>query len=137
MAATRLIGRTLLAATAIVGTTLAPATASAEPMAPSVSAIHLSVSEARTVGTHRDALLTCEPSGGTHPTSDTACKNVNKANGNFEALPTDNANAVCPLIYKPVTATAEGRWKNAPVEFTKTYPNACVLKAETGVVFQF
>jgi hypothetical protein len=136
MPAPRLIGRTILAA-AILGATFAPAIAQAEPTAPpSVSALHLTVSEDR-AGTYRDALLTCEPSGGTHPASDLACQSVSRANGNFGVLPNEHANAMCPLIYQPVTARAQGRWQHTDVNFSKTYPNACVLKAETGVVFDF
>jgi hypothetical protein len=136
MAATRLIGHALLAATALAGTVLVPAAASAGPEVSTLSSLHLGVQEGRS-GAVRSTVLTCYPSGGSHPNASEACATLARANGDFDSLSGTQANAMCPLVYRPVTLTATGTWKNRPVQFEKTYPNACVGTSETGEVFDF
>ncbi|MFJ8732699.1 SSI family serine proteinase inhibitor [Streptomyces bauhiniae] len=46
-----------------------------------------------------------------------------------------DSGTLCPLIYAPVRARAHGRWNGRPVEYDRTYGNACELRAETGDVF--
>lgn len=144
MTAIRLLGRTLLATTALVGATLAPVSASAETLPTAtgepaaeraVSIMHLTVDRGTGSDPYRSALLTCQPAGGTHPEPAMACESLAEAGGNFEALRTGNENALCPLVYRPVTVTATGTWKNTSIKYEQTYPNACVLAAYTGPVF--
>ncbi|MEV0051706.1 SSI family serine proteinase inhibitor [Saccharopolyspora shandongensis] len=135
MAAKRLIGRTLLAAATLAGTALAPALAHAQP----ASAAHGTVMNLSIRGEGRDdvrnAFLTCEPAGGSHPYAQDACQALRDVNGDFNLLSTGNS--TCPLVYRPVTLTAQGRWQGKPVTFEKTYSNECVAGVATGKVFSF
>lgn len=137
MAATRLTGRTLFAAATIVGAALTPAVASAEPAPPQLSYLNLAVQPGGDAKSSRAAVLTCDPSGGTHPKADVACNTLVSADGDFNSLPTGHANTVCPQIYEPVTFTAQGTWRDAPVKFEKQFSNSCVAESQTGQVFQF
>lgn len=146
MAAIRLFGRTLIATAAIAGATLASAGASAEPLPSAssdpavqrpVSVMRLTVDRDNGSDPSRAAVLTCGPAGGTHPRAASACATLNKVDGKFGELRTGRADAMCPLIYRPVTVTASGTWEGTPVTHEKTYPNACVLTTYTGTVFDF
>lgn len=138
MAATRLISHTFLAATAAAAATLVPATATAAPPPNhEFSFVDLSVRQDHGDPRLRGALLTCNPTGGTHPKADAACTSLTKANGDFGALRSEDATSACTLEYQPVTVTAKGKWNNKPVQYTKVYSNACVLKKQTGDVFAF
>ncbi len=138
MATTRLIGRTMLAAAALAGAALTPALAGAEPApAPADSLINLSAYEEGRAGTHRTAVLTCDPNGGTHPNADVACAKLAGADGKFQDLGAQNNNKACPMDYRPVTYTAEGTWRGKPVEFEQKFANDCVAAAHTGEVFKF
>lgn len=136
MSAHRLIGRTLLAATTVFGAVLTPVAASAAPEQQS-GYLNLAVKPDNQARDSRTTLLTCNPTGGTHPKADAACNGLAAARGDFEQLNAEKANAMCPMMYKPVTVTAEGMWQNKPVKFEKSYSNACVATSETGQVFQF
>ncbi|RCW45302.1 subtilisin inhibitor-like [Halopolyspora algeriensis] len=146
MAATRSLGRALLAATAVFAATLAPAGASAQPPPAQDSApaaprpsdvMRLTVDSATGSGTPRSVVLACHPSGGTHPRSAAACAALSKVDGKFENLRKGRANGMCTMIYKPITVTATGTWKGTTVKYDDDYPNACVLTAHTGPVFDF
>ncbi|MDR7301195.1 SSI family serine proteinase inhibitor [Haloactinomyces albus] len=146
MAAIRLFGRTLIATTAIAAATLASTGASAAPLPsassePSVqhsaSVLHLTVDRGTGSDPYRAVVLTCGPAGGTHPKAASACENLDRAGGKFSGLRAGRDNAMCPLVYRPVTVTATGTWEGTPVKHEKTYSNACVLTAHTGPVFDF
>ncbi len=145
MAVTRLLGRTLLAAIAVVGSTLTPAAAAApENRVPAVAhapepvtILHMGVAGARGPAGYRTALLRCDPAGGTHSSADAACRSLSDAGGYFADLRTGSENTLCPLIYRPVTVRASGMWKNRSIDYEQTYPNACVMRAYTGKVFNF
>ncbi|QGK71230.1 protease inhibitor [Allosaccharopolyspora coralli] len=136
MSAHRSIGGTVLAAAAVVGAALIPATAHAGPAEPAeLSVMHLSVTNQAKITESRSTLLTCGPAGGTHANAAQACAALDEAAGNFQDLQAQSTQ--CPLIYEPVTVTAKGTWKNAPVEFTHEFANSCVLAAQTEGVYDF
>ncbi|KAB2342128.1 SSI family serine proteinase inhibitor [Actinomadura rudentiformis] len=82
----------------------------------------------------RTALLKCDSGGGTHPGAKAACRELAARNGKIER---DPAGTMCTLIYAPIVAKAEGRWRGRPVRFEREYPNDCVMRAHTGKVFLF
>lgn len=81
------------------------------------------------------AILTCDPDGGTHPHASAACDALRSVDGNIDALPIDPI--FCPLYYRPVTATAWGFWHGRLVTFQRTYGNSCELHRATKAVFAF
>lgn len=138
MSAHRLIGRTLLTATTVLGTALTPvAAASAAPETPQSGYLNLTVKPDNQARDARASLLTCNPNGGTHPHADAACKGLDAANGDLNQLNAEKANAMCPMVNKPITVTAHGMWQNRSIRFEKTFSNACIAQSETGQVFQF
>ncbi|MFD5264631.1 SSI family serine proteinase inhibitor [Streptomyces sp. NPDC058335] len=80
----------------------------------------------------RGTLLLCDPPQG-HSRAAEACADLTAADGDIGAVV--HRDAVCSLLYAPVTAHASGRWNGRPVEYTKTFSNTCVMLAETGAVF--
>jgi len=81
----------------------------------------------------RGTLLLCDPPLG-HPHAARACEELRAADGDISRIP-PRADVLCPLIYAPVTASARGVWDGRWVSYTHTFPNACVMKAETRDVF--
>jgi hypothetical protein len=80
----------------------------------------------------RGVLLLCDPPQG-HPRAAEACAELAAAGGEIRDIPPKDG--ICSLVYAPVTAQARGRWDGRPVEYEKTFANACVMRAETGAVF--
>ncbi|AVH55907.1 MULTISPECIES: subtilase-type protease inhibitor [Streptomyces] len=78
-------------------------------------------------------LLLCDPPQG-HPQAAQACDELRAAGGDISRIP-PRPDALCPLIYAPVTASARGVWEGRRVDYTHTFPNSCVVRAETGAVF--
>ncbi|MCX5203439.1 subtilase-type protease inhibitor [Streptomyces sp. NBC_00237] len=79
-------------------------------------------------------LLTCPPAKNSgHPNAKNACKQLAAVDGDIARI--KRADVACPMIYKPVTAMAYGRWDGRRMVFAKNYPNACVMEASTGLVF--
>ncbi|MDT9690548.1 SSI family serine proteinase inhibitor [Streptomyces sp. P9(2023)] len=83
-----------------------------------------------------EVYLGCRPTGGNHPVAETACDELQLANGDFDQL-AGNADKACPMIYDPVTVTAVGTFNKVPVDWKKTFGNGCELNAKTGHVFAF
>ena len=84
----------------------------------------------------RGVALTCPPAADTpHPHAAEACAELAATAGDLDTLPSD-ANP-CPMIYNPVTATADGTFDGRPVAWQRTYPNSCFMEAATGPVFRF
>ncbi|MBB5805802.1 hypothetical protein F4560_005570 [Saccharothrix ecbatanensis] len=81
------------------------------------------------------ATLTCQPAGGGHPSPDDACLALSDVDGQFTGLSTGQA--FCTLEYDPVTVRASGKWRGETRLFEATFPNPCVMRAETGPVFDF
>ncbi|WP_328932113.1 MULTISPECIES: SSI family serine proteinase inhibitor [unclassified Streptomyces] len=80
----------------------------------------------------RGTLLLCDPPQG-HAHAAEACAELAVADGDIDALPPKSV--FCPMIYAPVTAHARGEWKGRPVDYSRTFSNACSMAARTGHVF--
>ncbi|MER7013113.1 SSI family serine proteinase inhibitor [Saccharopolyspora sp. NPDC000359] len=126
------IRRVLLATTLIAGAAVASATAApAQSELPTV--LHLSVSTEGS-SAQRTTVLECHPAGGAHEFAQQACGDLELVQGDFRRMNARLARA-CTLEYLPVTAKLEGKWRGEVVSYTKSYPNACTLQNETGVLF--
>ncbi|MEV6906505.1 SSI family serine proteinase inhibitor [Amycolatopsis sp. NPDC051071] len=79
--------------------------------------------------------LSCQPTGGSHPKSDSACENLSKVDGNFDRLRGEPR--ACTLEYAPVDVSAVGKWRGEPVTYRTSYPNRCVADTESAGVFTF
>lgn len=79
--------------------------------------------------------LTCEPAGGLHPRAQDACLALSDVDGQIGGLSTGEA--LCTLEYDPVRVTASGTWRGETRAFEAVFPNPCVMRAETGPVFDF
>lgn len=81
--------------------------------------------------------LQCDPPDGTHPNAKSACAELHRAHGDFEALADLQEPASCTMEYRPVTAEAHGTWHGEPLDWTHEYSNDCTLRTATGTVFLF
>jgi hypothetical protein len=79
--------------------------------------------------------LTCAPPGGTHADPTRACAALAQVHGEFTAL--RPLNAICPLVYQPVTVEVRGHWRGRVVAFRATYGNRCAAFDESHGVFRF
>jgi hypothetical protein len=70
---------------------------------------------------------------GGRPAVKRACRVLDAVDGDIARI--KRADVACPMIYRPVTAIAYGRWDGRRMVFAKTYPNACVMNASTGKIF--
>ncbi|MEU9559292.1 SSI family serine proteinase inhibitor [Streptomyces fumanus] len=123
----------LLAATALFVACAAPAQATVRGPEPAGDWLLLTVTRGDTrSGSTEGTLLLCDPPRG-HAHADLACAELDRAGGDIAAVPLRETH--CPMIYSPVTAHAHGQWRGRPVEYTRTFPNTCVLAARTGAVF--
>ena len=82
-----------------------------------------------------NVLLTCNPSGVTHPHATEACTDLATARGDFAKLP--RKPVFCPMIYAPVTASASGTYEGKHINFHQEFDNRCLLARVTGRVFEF
>ncbi|WP_329044344.1 subtilase-type protease inhibitor [Amycolatopsis sp. NBC_01488] len=80
-------------------------------------------------------VLTCDPTGGTHPKREKACEVLDGVNGDFSRITARHQ--MCTLIYAPVDVTAVGTWHGKPVSFRATYPNHCEADRDSNDVFAF
>ncbi|MGW2250085.1 SSI family serine proteinase inhibitor [Kitasatospora sp. NPDC001660] len=81
------------------------------------------------------ATLHC-PDGGTstgHPHAAQACDDLAAADGDIARIA--HRNGICSMVYSAVTAKAYGTWNGRHVEYSRTFANDCVMKAQTGAVF--
>ena len=76
-----------------------------------------------------------DPASGTHPHSESACRVLGEAGGDFAKVP-GQPGTLCPDIYDPVTAIASGDYQGGPVMFRHTYPNRCDLARRTAPLFE-
>ncbi|WJV50307.1 subtilase-type protease inhibitor [Streptomyces flavofungini] len=84
----------------------------------------------------RGVLLSCAPEpSGYHPFAKEACADLDRVGGDFDALPREYR--ICTKEYAPVTVGATGTFQGRPVDWRKTYGNACEMEASTGYVFRF
>ncbi|MEU3603585.1 subtilase-type protease inhibitor [Streptomyces sp. NPDC006798] len=105
------------------------------------SALVLTVGEgehpAATVA-ERAVTLSCAPRAtGTHPAPEDACRELEAAGGDPEALPSALPQTLCTREYAPVTVTADGVWRGERIAWSGTYNNGCEMAATLGVVFSF
>ncbi|WP_189600819.1 SSI family serine proteinase inhibitor [Streptomyces lateritius] len=91
--------------------------------------LHLTVTGS--TGTTKEAWLGCRPTGGNHPAPEAACDAVREAGDDFDEL-VGVAAADCPMDYDLVEASAKGTLDSKPLDWKKTFPNACELNAETA-----
>lgn len=112
-------------------------------VAPEASATHagpsvlvLTMRDGDTGGLLSVAVVACDPATGMHPDPASVCESLEPVGGDLSQL-TPQPFAICPLIYQPVIATAQGIWQLRPVSYTATYPNSCVAAAESNGVFAF
>ncbi|MEU8513515.1 SSI family serine proteinase inhibitor [Kitasatospora sp. NPDC048722] len=68
-----------------------------------------------------------------HPHAAQACRDLAAADGDVAGIA--HRDGMCPMIYSAVTAKAYGTWNGRHVEYSKTFANDCVMKAQTGAVF--
>jgi len=80
-------------------------------------------------------VLTCEPTGGTHPKRDKACDVLPRVDGDFTRI--QARPQACNLIYAPVDVAVAGSWRGRPVAFKTTYPNRCAANRDSDDVFAF
>lgn len=85
----------------------------------------------------RTVTLLCDPPGGAHPKAAQACADLARSRGDFSLPSSGRKPRACFMIYSPVTVSAEGRWRGEDVRFTAHYPNTCVMRGQTGAVFDF
>ncbi|GGX23773.1 hypothetical protein GCM10010297_51310 [Streptomyces malachitofuscus] len=125
--------RTALAAALVLLACAAPARAnSARPA--QESWLMLTVSHGETPSASEDGtMLRCDPPGGEHRRAADACASLAAADGRIADVPSQDA--ICPMVYAPVTAHAHGMWRDRPVAYTETFPNPCTLAARTGPIF--
>lgn len=123
----------LLAAVVLLTAGQAPAQATAPRHGIQGDWLYLTVTrgDSRSSDT-RGTLLLCDPPQG-HAHAAEACAQLGAAGGDIDSVPPEGT--ICPMIYAPVTARAHGEWKGRPVEYAKTFSNACALAARTGAVF--
>jgi hypothetical protein len=81
--------------------------------------------------------LQCDPPGGSHPNAKSACMELHRAHGDFDALADHQEPASCTMEYRPVTAEAHGTWHGQPADWTHDFGNDCTLRTATGSVFHF
>lgn len=82
----------------------------------------------------KSAVLYCDPPRGTHPKAAEACAELGRT-GDIAHLPAAGALKACYQVYSPVTVTAEGHLRGDAVRFQASYPNECVMRTQTGTVF--
>ena len=83
-----------------------------------------------------EALLLCQPSGGSHPSAARACAQLARQHGKVAEVRLPSKRP-CVLIYAPVTVTASGTWHGRPIHYTETFGNACMLHTTKGAIFRF
>lgn len=129
-----------LAGATLVATPATADTTAAAPQPEATTQLGLSVvpgdGGAITTNAAHGVNLMCDPPSGTHPAAAQACADLAAANGEIANIAEDQT-VFCPQIFEPVTALALGTWRGELVVFMETFPNSCVLAAQTGAVFQF
>lgn len=124
--------RAVFAATVLTGSVLTSTPAQAEMARPN-NFVTLSVQDG--AGNLRTTTLGCHPTRGMHPRAEQACETLTAAKGEFDAL--EPQTAQCPMIYRPVNVAARGIWRNESLDYTASFSNDCVARAQTGGVFDF
>ncbi|MEV0403775.1 SSI family serine proteinase inhibitor [Actinoallomurus sp. NPDC050550] len=87
--------------------------------------------------TPKTVTLQCDPVGGTHPKAEQACADVAKTHGDFKLASDEKNPRACFMIYSPVTTSAEGQLRGEAVKYTARFPNTCMMRTQTGSIFDF
>ena len=103
------------------------------PAHPPASTLQLTIHD--TADRIGSVVLTCDPTGGTHPKHDKACAVLSAAGGDFSRI--HARHQACTLIYAPVDVTVVGSWRGKPVSFHATYANRCAAGRDSDDVFAF
>lgn len=132
---TKTIRSALLAAALALLATAAPASAAPAHPDPTHAApgnfLYLTVTGESRGATHR-VLLMCDTSKKPKRVAE-ACAQLRAARGDIGRIP--HRKVLCPMMYAPVTASANGVWNGRVVKYRKQYGNRCELEAKTGAVF--
>lgn len=133
---TRALSLALAAAVALPAAAASAGPAYAVPGLDPVRALVLTVARGeQPVPFERQATLRCDPPGGSHARAAEACARLTASGGDPGRV--TGTRRVCPMIWAPVTVTAQGVWDGRLVVFRRTYPNLCQLGAATGPVWDF
>ncbi|MGW3448707.1 SSI family serine proteinase inhibitor [Streptomyces sp. NPDC001076] len=81
----------------------------------------------------RGTILLCDPPQGYSRAAE-ACAELDAVGGDIARV-TPVKDAMCPMVYAPVTVQARGQWNGRPIEYRETFANSCQLAARTGPVF--
>lgn len=130
MARTRLLFACLALATPLV-----PATAAATPLAAPLPASGLVLSVRPEMGILSTTQLNCEPAGGLHKNAKDACDGLAPVEGDFTKM--EDSGAMCTMELNPTKATLRGKWRGKKVVFEEVFSNPCVMRVNTGKVFDF
>jgi hypothetical protein len=125
----------------VLALTAGPAAASTPHSLYAPSALVLTAGQgesATTATVERAVTLTCNPTtGGTHPDAEAACADLERAHGQPALTLNDDSDRACPMIYAPVTLTADGVWEGRRVSYERTFPNSCVADSRVTTLFDF
>ncbi|MEU6310945.1 subtilase-type protease inhibitor [Streptomyces sp. NPDC047014] len=79
----------------------------------------------------RATTLTCAYTAeGTHPDPRAACDSLNATEGELNRLlAAPNPARMCPMLYDPVTVTADGVLNGKRVAWKHTFSNSCAMSA--------
>ncbi|MGK5497937.1 subtilase-type protease inhibitor [Streptomyces sp. URMC 125] len=131
----------LLAGAAGAAATAAPAAPEGAGGLYAPSALVLTVGKGEdpaTATVERAVVLNCSPApGGDHPAPEQACAELRSVDGEFASLIEDGGDRFCPMVWDPVTVTADGVWDGRRISYSHTFPNSCVLAGATDRVFVF
>lgn len=119
----------LVALSAASAALAVPASAAAEPLAQPVTLLEVS-------GPGGIVYLTCDPPGGSHPNAETACAEIEAANGLIENIPAQ-PDATCSTEYEPSVINVIGIWQDHPVQFQEIATNAGCARISHGSLFDF
>lgn len=124
----------VMATAALTLTTGGVASATDDASAAASSFVLSIIPTTSTGGGPTSVTLECDPTGGTHPTADAACKSLAAVKGDFTQLPSTGG---CPANWDPVRAIAEGTWQGTPVKYEKQFSNRSCAAVGTDLVFRF
>ncbi|GII34543.1 SSI family serine proteinase inhibitor [Planotetraspora mira] len=104
------------------------------PIATRTRALILTYAAGETSRPERYAVLNCPATSGGLRERDEACVVVNGVKGDLTQLK-PSQNTFCPMMFSPVTVTANGIWDGRYVDFKHTFGNACEMHSATGTIF--
>ncbi|MBC2906734.1 protease inhibitor [Streptomyces cupreus] len=116
----------------------APGNAPASLYAPSALVLTVAHGESAALAApERAVTLVCAPApSGTHPAAGPACAELRAAQGDFDALASDD-DMLCTREYDPVVVTVDGVWRGERVSYERTFSNECVKSSLGASVFAF